>query len=252
MGDFWVFGYGSLIWRPGFCACRARRARLHGYRRSLCVYSFVHRGTRERPGLVLGLDRGGSCVGLAFRVPGDLRDEVIAYLRERELVTMSISSACSRFASTAARRETVDAVAYIVDRQHEQYAGALDAADAARVVRGAVGQSGNNEDYVLSTLEHLEALGIRDHWLEDVARQVAPDLRRHREDLLSQNRRGPGCWRRQLERRQPMKSADRNMEIRVAEDVDNPAQDRAVGFDRWREEVAIDVGLDLKAAQQNV
>lgn len=172
MGDFWVFGYGSLIWRPGFAHVETQRARLHGYRRSLCVYSFVHRGTRERPGLVLGLDRGGSCIGLAFRVPGDLRDEVIAYLRERELVTNVYLERMLKIRLDGGG--TVDAVAYIVDRQHEQYAGALDAADAAAVVRGAVGQSGNNEDYVLSTLEHLKALGIRDHWLEDVARQVAP------------------------------------------------------------------------------
>jgi cation transport protein ChaC len=172
MGDFWVFGYGSLIWRPGFAHVETQRARLHGYRRSLCVYSFVHRGTRERPGLVLGLDRGGSCIGLAFRVPGDLRDEVITYLRERELVTNVYLERMLKVRLDGG--ETVDAVAYIVDRQHEQYAGALDAVDAAAVVRGAVGQSGNNEDYVLSTLEHLKALGIRDHWLEDVARQVAP------------------------------------------------------------------------------
>ncbi|MER9297998.1 gamma-glutamylcyclotransferase [Mesorhizobium sp. M0621] len=172
MGDFWVFGYGSLIWRPGFAHVETQRARLHGYRRSLCVYSFVHRGTRERPGLVLGLDRGGSCIGLAFRVPGDLRDEVITYLRERELVTNVYLERLLKIRLDGGR--TVEAVAYIVDRQHEQYAGALDAAEAAAVVRGAVGQSGINEDYVLSTLEHLEALGIRDHWLEDVARRVAP------------------------------------------------------------------------------
>ncbi|MER9140780.1 gamma-glutamylcyclotransferase [Mesorhizobium sp. M0047] len=172
MGDFWVFGYGSLIWRPGFAHVETQRARLHGYRRSLCVYSFVHRGTRERPGLVLGLDRGGSCVGLAFRVPGDLRDEVITYLRDRELVTNVYLERLLKIRLDGGR--TVEAVAYIVDRQHEQYAGALDEAEAAAMVRGAVGQSGVNEDYVLSTLEHLEALGIRDHWLEEVARRVAP------------------------------------------------------------------------------
>ncbi|RWO19719.1 gamma-glutamylcyclotransferase [Mesorhizobium sp.] len=181
MGDFWVFGYGSLIWRPGFAHVETRRARLHGYRRSLCVYSFVHRGTRQRPGLVLGLDRGGSCIGLAFRVPGDLRNEVITYLRERELVTnvylermLSIRLDNGATNDETDRSETVSAVAYVVDRAHEQYAGALDAADAATVVRGAVGQSGKNEDYVLSTLEHLEALGIRDHWLEEVAKRIAP------------------------------------------------------------------------------
>ncbi|TIL43722.1 gamma-glutamylcyclotransferase [Mesorhizobium sp.] len=187
MGDFWVFGYGSLIWRPGFAHVETRRARLHGYRRSLCVYSFVHRGTRERPGLVLGLDRGGSCIGLAFRVPGDLRNEVITYLRERELVTnvylermlsIRLDKGDTREADKGGGDtdggETVEAVAYVVDRSHEQYAGALDAADAASVVRGAVGQSGKNEDYVSSTLEHLEALGIRDHWLEEVAKRIAP------------------------------------------------------------------------------
>ncbi|TGQ45849.1 MULTISPECIES: gamma-glutamylcyclotransferase [unclassified Mesorhizobium] len=175
MGDFWVFGYGSLIWRPGFAHVETRRARLYGYRRSLCVYSFVHRGTRERPGLVLGLDHGGSCIGLAFRVPGDLRGEVITYLRERELVTDVYLERLLDIRlnkGKAAGGETVKAVAYVVDRRHEQYAGALDAADAAAVVRGAVGQSGKNEDYVASTLQHLEALGIRDHWLEEVAKRI--------------------------------------------------------------------------------
>lgn len=174
MGDFWVFGYGSLIWRPGFAHVETRRAWLHGYRRSLCVYSHVHRGTRERPGLVLGLDRGGSCVGLAFRVPGELRDEVLAYLRGRELVT---NTYLERWLTVRLDNgEQVEVVAYVVDRGHEQYAGALDEADAVKLVRGAVGRSGRNEDYVLSTIEHLQALGIRDHSLEQVARQVAPQL----------------------------------------------------------------------------
>ncbi|MBA3447959.1 MAG: gamma-glutamylcyclotransferase [Pseudaminobacter sp.] len=170
MGDFWVFGYGSLIWRPGFAHVETQRARLFGFRRSLCVRSFVHRGTPKRPGMVLGLDRGGSCVGLAFRVPGELREEVLAYLRERELVTRVYLERTLRV--RLAGGEMVSAVAYIVDRAHEQYAGNLDETHAASIVSGAVGQSGANEDYVKNTLQHLEALGIRDHWLEAVGRLI--------------------------------------------------------------------------------
>ena len=90
--DFWVFGYGSLIWNPGFDHLEAAKARLPGYHRALCVRSHVHRGTPERPGLVFGLDRGGSCVGMAFRVSGDKRGEVLDYLRARELVTHGSAS----------------------------------------------------------------------------------------------------------------------------------------------------------------
>lgn len=171
MGDFWVFGYGSLMWRPGFAHIETRRARLMGFRRSLCIRSWVHRGTEKRPGLVLGLDRGGSCVGLAFCVPGDLRNEVLAYLRARELVTSVYLE--RQLAIQLDRGERVEAVCYIADRKHHQYAGNLDAAHAAQIVTGAVGQSGRNEDYVLTTVEHLQALGIRDHWLEEVARRIS-------------------------------------------------------------------------------
>jgi cation transport protein ChaC len=171
MGDFWVFGYGSLIWRPGFAHVETQRARLFGFRRSLCVRSFVHRGTPARPGLVLGLDRGGSCVGLAFRVPGELRGEVLAYLRERELVTSVYLE--RTLPVRLANGGIAPAVTYIVDRAHAQYAGNLDEEHAAAIVSGSVGQSGPNEDYVFNTLRHLEALGIRDHWLEAVGARLA-------------------------------------------------------------------------------
>ncbi|GHD19988.1 gamma-glutamylcyclotransferase [Tianweitania populi] len=167
MGDFWVFGYGSLIWRPGFAHVETRRARLHGFRRSLCVLSTGHRGTRERKGLVLGLDRGGSCIGLAFRVPGALRDEVIAYLRERELVTHVYRERILTVTLSDGYR--VSALTYVVDREHPHYAGTLEAREAAAIVSGAKGYSGPNEDYVLNTVEHLRALRIRDPWLEEVA-----------------------------------------------------------------------------------
>ncbi|HEY6632683.1 MAG TPA: gamma-glutamylcyclotransferase [Rhizobiaceae bacterium] len=171
MGDFWVFGYGSLMWRPGFAHTETRRARLHGFRRSLCVWSHVYRGTPERQGLVLGLDRGGSCVGLAFRVPAELRDEVLAYLRERELVTSVYLERVLPIRLESG--ENAVAVAYVVDRSHRQYAGSLEEAEAARIVSGAAGQAGPNEEYVLNTIAHLKALGIRDNWLEEVGRLVS-------------------------------------------------------------------------------
>ena len=172
MGDFWVFGYGSLMWRPGFAHIRTERARLQGYRRSLCVRSFVHRGTPERPGLVLGLDRGGACVGMAFCVPEALRAEVLDYLRARELVTKVYLERI--LPVRLPDGETVAAVTYIVDRSHRQYAGGLAEAEAASIIRGAAGVSGGNEDYVVNTVRHLTALGIRDAWLETVAGMVAP------------------------------------------------------------------------------
>jgi glutathione-specific gamma-glutamylcyclotransferase len=172
MGDFWVFGYGSLMWRPGFAHIETRRARLYGFRRSLCVTSFIYRGTPERPGLVLGLDHGGSCVGLAFRVPGELRDEVMTYLRARELVTSVYIEKELPIRLDGGGNEV--AVSYVVDRQHEQYMGGLHHADAASIVSGALGQAGPNEEYVLNTIEHLRALGIRDRWLEEVGRLVTP------------------------------------------------------------------------------
>ena len=172
MDDFWVFGYGSLMWRPGFPFLHVARARLFGYRRALCIYSYVHRGTPEQPGLVLGLDRGGSCTGMAYRVAGRDRDAVMDYLRARELVTnVYLERHLSVHVADGGR---VEAVCYIADRRHRQFAGSLDAGEAARRVSISRGQSGHNVDYVASAVDHLRDMQIRDHWLEDVARQMSP------------------------------------------------------------------------------
>jgi cation transport protein ChaC len=170
MGDLWVFGYGSLMWKPGFVYAEQHPARLSGFRRALCVHSYVHRGTRERPGLVLGLDRGGSCRGLAFRVEAELRAATLDYLRARELVTNVYIERVLPVRLADGR--DVPAVTYVVDRAHEQYAGQLDDAAAAAIVSGAVGQSGANPDYVLSTVDHLRQMRIHDRLLEGVVMRL--------------------------------------------------------------------------------
>lgn len=171
MGDFWVFGYGSLIWRPGFEFVEEAPALLHGYRRALCIRSWVHRGTREVPGLVMGLDRGGSCRGMARRVEAAHREAVIAYLRERELVTNVYLERWVPIRLDNGRRER--ALTYVVDRGHEQYAGALPPGEVAQIVSGASGKSGANIDYVLNTVAALQKLSIHDHRLEAVSRELA-------------------------------------------------------------------------------
>lgn len=170
MNDFWVFGYGSLMWRPGFEFLAQEKARIHGYRRALCVYSWVHRGTEERPGLVLGLDRGGSCCGMAFKVAGKERDTVMAYLRERELVTNVYLEKQVRVQLESG--ETIEAVTYIVDQHHQQYARPLPVQEAASIIRGAVGQGGPNPDYVTNTVDLLRSINIRDSRLEAVAKAL--------------------------------------------------------------------------------
>lgn len=177
MDDFWVFGYGSLMWRPGFEYIEADAARAFGFRRSLCIRSYVHRGTPHRPGLVLGLDFGGSCRGMAFRVAGEKHASVMAYLRERELVTNVYKERTVPVRLDDGRR--VAAVTYVVDRHHVQYAGALSADEAVLSISGAIGQAGSNEDYVFNTIEHLRQMNIRDHWLE----HVGADLRRLAADI---------------------------------------------------------------------
>lgn len=167
--DLWVFGYGSLMWRPGFEFVDQQPARLIGEHRALCVYSFDHRGTPERPGLVLGLDRGGACRGIAFRVAADRRDATIAYLREREQTTHVYREVMRSVWLDDNARSRISALTYVVDRGHVQYAGRLSLADQLRYVRQGHGRSGDNRDYVLSTVKAIEAQGFRDEQLHQLA-----------------------------------------------------------------------------------
>ncbi len=177
MSDFWVFAYGSLMWRPGFDHVESVTAHLSGARRSLCVWSHVHRGTREHPGLVLGLDRGGSCRGVAYRIAGRNRDAVIGYLRERELVTNVYREVWRPVRLDTPGHDAVQALTYVVDRHHGQYAGRLSPESILAHVRDSHGKSGANADYVINTVRHLESLGFRDVLLEKVAAALLAERR---------------------------------------------------------------------------
>lgn len=190
MHENWVFGYGSLMWNPGFRFLERRRAVIHGYHRSLCMLSHMYRGTPDRPGLVLGLDIGGACHGIAFRVADEDWEAASVYLRAREQVTnmyhelvkpvrllerpaaklLDFDEAAAleaRAASTEA--EKVPALTFAVDRTHRQYAGRLSLEEQLHHVRQGHGQSGSCTDYVLNTVQHLREEGIRDQPLEKLA-----------------------------------------------------------------------------------
>ncbi|HWW49408.1 MAG TPA: gamma-glutamylcyclotransferase [Xanthobacteraceae bacterium] len=167
--DLWVFGYGSLIWNPGFEFVERVQAQLIGEHRSLCIYSMVHRGTPEKPGLVLGLDRGGACHGMAFRVEAAKRQSTVTYLRAREQVTRVYREVTRSVWLADDPRRRVSALVYVADRGHPQYAGRLSAEEQARFVLQGHGAAGPNTDYVLSTARALEQHGIRDEELHRLA-----------------------------------------------------------------------------------
>lgn len=161
---FWVFGYGSLMWRPGFAFEERVPGLLRGFHRALCVYSNRHRGTPECPGLVLGLDRGGSCRGVAFRVAADRVAETHAYLTEREQMNRVYREVFPLIRLADGRM--IRAMAYVVDRTHRQYAGRLTQTEIIRLVEQGHGQSGACRDYVLNTLASMAEMGVSDHALD--------------------------------------------------------------------------------------
>lgn len=162
----WVFGYGSLMWRPGFAFEARVAATLHGRRRAFCIYSVHHRGTYERPGLVLGLAPGGAVRGMAYRVAEADWPEIYAYLREREQPTETYVEARSFIRLAGGRR--VEALTFLSDLHHPQWAGALSLARQAELIAGARGLSGANVDYLRDLVEHLREEGVRDRGMEQL------------------------------------------------------------------------------------
>ena len=165
-----VFGYGSLMWRPDFPYIDIVPAALHGYHRAFCIRSTHYRGTRENPGLVLGLDRGGMCHGRMFRIKPEHAQETADALHARELVTGVYEPRWVKLRLENGRIAT--ALTYVADRQHPQYAGKLDVPEIARRIRRAIGLTGSNVEYLRNTVLHLEEMGIHEGVLHRVLRQV--------------------------------------------------------------------------------
>ena len=167
--DFWVFGYGSLMWHPGFPHLEVRQALLHGYHRRFCVYSHRYRGTPTRPGLVLGLDRGGSCHGMVYRAPAAEGQAVMDYLWEREMIT---GVYIPKWLTLRTPDGPVTAASFVVDPSHGQYTGRITPEQTAQLIVQGVGQRGHCREYLSATLGHLEALGIHDRSLHHLQRLV--------------------------------------------------------------------------------
>ncbi len=155
--DLWVFGYGSLMWRPEFEFTESAPARIFGFRRDLCLWSVVHRGTHERPGLVFGLAQGGSCQGQAFRVAAAKKEKVLTYLWRREMIRYAYIPKLVRIHT---RKQVRQGLAFVVDTRHPQYVDNLSDKAIASVICASRGRSGHNREYFLDCLRKLEEMGV--------------------------------------------------------------------------------------------
>ena len=172
-GDLWVFGYGSLMWSPGFRPSAKSTALVRGYHRALCILSSRYRGTPEKPGLVMGLCRGGSCWGMVFRVPAARVRRVLATLWKREMLNKVYKPTLIPVLVAPGRR--IRALAFVADTAHRQFVRELDLHGRARLVAQGVGQRGRCVDYIRNTLEHMLELGVNDPHLARIL-NAAMDL----------------------------------------------------------------------------
>jgi cation transport protein ChaC len=167
--DLWVFGYGSLMWQPGFPYLEAQPALLRGYHRAFCIYSNHYRGTPENPGLVLGLARGGSCRGIVFRVAAEEKRAVKSYLDERELFSYAYTPKTLTVGTSSGN---VSSYTFVVNPEHGQYAGNLGIQRSAEIIMTAQGVAGLNRDYLINTIRRLEKEGFSDKRLHALLKRV--------------------------------------------------------------------------------
>ena len=172
----WVFGYGSLIWNPGFDYAEKKLATLGGFHRAFCMWSVHYRGTEATPGLVLGLDatKGARCEGVAYYIEADTAPKVHAYLQERELVSYAYLEQWHPLRLEDGRE--VEGLCYIVDPAHRQYANGLDLPAQAAVIAAAEGSAGPNSAYLLNTAEHLQELGIKDSDMQALSAMLKAEM----------------------------------------------------------------------------
>lgn len=159
-GDLWIFGYGSLMWDPGFQFLERSPAIVHGYHRAFCIYSSRWRGTPEQPGLVLGLDHGGACRGVAYLVAKAEVEATLKALWQREMRRRVYRP---RLVQMRLPNKAARAFTFVADPRHPGYAGGLSLEQTARLVATCCGARGPNIEYLTRTIDHLAALGVHDH-----------------------------------------------------------------------------------------
>jgi len=164
--DLWVFGYGSLMWQPGFPYAEKCRGEVAGYSRAFCIRSVHHRGVEGKPGLVLGLDRGGSCTGIAYRVAAEHAAETLRYLRAREQVNGVYRETRLTISLVEGEKRQVFGLTYVAERAHPSYVSRMPLSEQARLIATSSGLSGQNVAYLVNTWAHLEELGIRERTFE--------------------------------------------------------------------------------------
>ena len=167
--DQWIFAYGSLLWRPEFDFVEQRLATLQGHHRALCLWSRINRGTPENPGLVFGLEQGGSCAGMVFRIPAQQVEQTFPSLWAREMMTGAYHPS---WIDCHTERGTVSALAFVINRQAQGYVPTLPMDELVRIVMTAHGKYGSCFEYVEQTHLALQAAGIRDEHLEELVNRI--------------------------------------------------------------------------------